>query len=169
MASHIRENRKCLLTKMTRKRFFACVAFEVIRQTLVLTIGLVTLWTRKRFLFSVSDLVFLQSATCAKRFFTFRTFVWLLSSVYHLVFGQMIGRLQVGIAMCARETGFIVMASHVVRQVSLSRKLPLAFRAGELSHLFQPRSTVGSLFLLDLDRDNLEIVLKVAFLIVDAP
>ena len=71
--------------------------------------------------------------------------------------------------MCARETRFIVVASHVVRQVSLPRKLPLAYRTGQLSHLFEPRSTVRSLFLLDLHRDNLEIVLKVAFLIVDAP
>ena len=96
-----------------------------------------------------------------------RTFVWLLSSVYHLMFSQMVGRLQVGIAMCARETCFVEMASHVVRQVSLPRKLPLAFRAGEFLHLFQPGSTVSSLFLLDLY--NLEIVLKVAFLVVDAP
>ena len=168
MASHIRENRKCLLTKMTRKRFFACVAFEVIRQTLVLTIGLITLWTRKRFLFSVSDLVFLQSATCAKIFSTFRTFVWLLSSVYHLVFGQMIGRLQVGITMCARETGFIVMASHVVRQCSLARKLSPTFHASEIPHLCKTNDFVYFHFLLDF-WDNLEIVFKVTFFIVDTP
>ena len=119
MGSHIAECLEWFLANLTRERLFPSVTFEVVHQTFVLTVSLVTLGTRERFLFLMGYLVFLQAADNTETFSTLVTFMRLLASVNHDMCGQKFCRLQVDIAMWTGEPSYSIVASRVHCQCSL--------------------------------------------------
>ena len=90
MGSHIGELLEWFLANLTGERLFPSVTFEVVHQTFVLTVSLVTLGTRERFLFLMGYLVLLQAANKAETLSTLATFMRLLASVNHDMCCQMV-------------------------------------------------------------------------------